>query len=73
MTSEDAKRIREEFGMTRTAFARDVLKVPYSTVEKWERGDCGIGSSGVSLYQAVVFIKNQKKLDEWLTTHRSGV
>jgi len=51
--------------MSRTAFAREVLKVPYSTVEKWERGDYAIGAAGTALYRAVEFINQAGLIEEF--------
>ncbi len=37
-TKEEIIKIRNEYGMSRTQFAKEVLNIPYSTLEKWETG-----------------------------------
>jgi len=57
---------RQKLGMSRKAFARDVLNVPYSTVEKWERGTVRMDASVRSLYRAVEFINENGLLEEFI-------
>jgi DNA-binding transcriptional regulator YiaG len=37
-SKEDLLLIRKSFSMSRKDFARHMLKIPYSTLEKWEMG-----------------------------------
>ena len=69
MTPQDAIEIRKSFGMSRVAFARDVLNVPYSTVEKWESGAARMDASVRALYRV---IQKVKKLEEAIGKKQAG-
>ena len=62
---DDLKQIRASFDLNQPDFAR-FLRVPLSSLRKWEQGSREIDSSTTSLYQAVLYMRKYGVILEWM-------
>ena len=59
LSADDLKLIRKSFNASQAEFA-EILRVPVSSLRKWEQGDRNIDASTTSLYLILVHIRKKQ-------------